>query len=248
VKKVGEDKLSVMVPPYRVDILHEVDLAEEVAIGYGYFKIKPKLPSCLTIGKTHILRRLESLSRRLMIGLGYQEVINFTLTNQAEHFQYMRTAGTPLVKLTNPVSSEYTILRESLLAGLVRTLRTNKHEKLPQRIFEVGDVIREDSRSETGVGQELRCSAVTVHPTANFAEIKSAFLAFTSGFGRNTDLISFAAIEHPSFMRGRVARAFIREKKIAVLGELHPEVITNFELEYPVVAFEVDIEPLHLGS
>jgi phenylalanyl-tRNA synthetase beta chain len=232
----------VLVPPYRVDILHEVDLAEEVAIGYGYFKIKPKLPSCLTIGKTHISRRLESLSRRLMIGLGYQEVINFTLTNEAEHFLYMRTIGTPLVKLMNPVSSEYTILRESLLAGLVRTLKTNKHEKLPQKIFEVGDVTREDSTSETGVGQELRCSAVTIHPTANFAEIKSAFLAFTNGFGRNAAQVSFSALEHPSFMRGRVAAAIIRDKKIAVLGELHPEVITNFELEYPVAAFEVNIE------
>jgi phenylalanyl-tRNA synthetase beta chain len=243
-KKAGEGKLDVMVPPYRFDILHQVDLAEEVAIGYGYFKIKPKLPSSLTIGSTHRLRRLEFLSRRLMIGLGYQEVMNFTLTNETEHYQCMRTTGTPLVKLVNPVSSEYTILRESLLPGLVRTLRTNKREKLPQRLFEVGDVIREDPGSETGVGQELRCSAVTIHPTANFAETKSALMAFTSGFGKNAPQISFASIEHPSFMRGRAAGIMILDKRIGVLGELHPEVITNFELEYPVSAFEVNIEPL----
>jgi phenylalanyl-tRNA synthetase beta chain len=242
--KNGQEKLSVVVPPYRFDILHEVDLAEEVAIGYGYSKIKPKLPLCLTIGKTHPLRRLESLSRRLMIGLGYQEVMNFTLTNETEHYQSMRTTGIPLVKLVNPVSSEYTILRETLLPGLVRTLRTNKHEKLPQKLFEVGDVIREDKGSETGVGQQLHCSAVTIHPTANFAEIKSAFMAFTGGFSKNALQISFVTIDHPSFMRGRVAGAMIHDKKIGVLGELHPQVIRNFELEYPVSAFEVDIEPL----
>jgi phenylalanyl-tRNA synthetase beta chain len=243
--KTGEDRLDVMVPPYRFDILHEVDLTEEVAIGYGYFKIKPQLPSTLTIGKTHRLRRLEFLSRRLMIGLGYQEVMNFTLTNETEHYERMKTTGTPVVKLVNPVSSEYTILRESLLPGLVRTLRTNKHEKLPQRLFEVGDVIREDPGSETGVGQELHCSAVTIHPTANFAEVKSAFMAFTSGFGKNAPEISFVPIEHPSFIRGRAAGIIILDKKIGILGELHPEVITNFELEHPVSAFEVNIEPLH---
>jgi phenylalanyl-tRNA synthetase beta chain len=244
VRKSNEDRLSVLVPPFRVDVLHQVDLAEEVAIGYGYFRIKPKLPSSLTIGRTHISRRLESLSRRLMIGLGYQEVINFTLTNETEHYQYMRTTGTPLVKLLNPVSSEYTILRESLLPGLVRTLRTNKHEKLPQRVFEVGDVICSDSRSETGVGQELHCSAATIHPTANFAEIKSVFLAFIGGFAKNVNQTSFSPMEHPSFIRGRAAGGFIRGKRVAVLGELHPEVITNFELEYPVAAFEFDAESL----
>jgi phenylalanyl-tRNA synthetase beta chain len=244
VRKGDEDKLRVLVPPFRVDVLHQVDLAEEVAIGYGYFRIKPRLPSCLTIGRTHISRRLESLSRRLMIGLGYQEVINFTLTNETEHYQHMRTTGTPLVKLLNPVSSEYTILRESLLPGLVKTLRTNKHEKLPQRIFEVGDVIRSDSRSETGVGQELHCSAATIHPTANFAEIKSVFLAFIGGFAKNANQTAFSPIEHPSFIRGRAAAGFIGGKRIAVLGELHPEVITNFELEYPVAAFEADAESL----
>jgi phenylalanyl-tRNA synthetase beta chain len=244
VKKINEDKLSVMVPPYRVDVLHEVDLAEEVAIGYGYFNIEPKLPPSPTIGRSHISRRLESLSRRLMIGLGYQEVMNFTLTNESEHYGYMKTEGPPLVKLLNPVSSEYTILRESLIPGLMRTLRTNKHEKFPQRLFEVGDVIDSDQKSETGVGQELHCSATTTHPTANFAESKSVFLAFVGGFTKNAALVSFAEIEHPSFMKGRVAEALLRGKRIAILGELHPEVITNFELEYPVAAFEVYVELL----
>jgi phenylalanyl-tRNA synthetase beta chain len=248
VKKDGQEKLNVAVPPYRFDILHEVDLAEEVAIGYGYSKIKPKLPSCLTIGKTHPLRKLESLSRRLMIGLGYQEVMNFTLTNETEHYQFMRTTGTPLVRLANPVSSEYTILRETLLPGLVRTLRANKHEKLPQRVFEVGDVIREDQGSETSVGQQLSCCAVTIHPTANFAEIKSAFMAFAGGFGKIASQISFVTIEHPSFIKGRAAGTVIHDKRIGVLGELHPEVIRNFELEYPMSAFEVDIEQLHTSE
>jgi phenylalanyl-tRNA synthetase beta chain len=244
VKKISEDKLSVMVPPYRFDILHEVDLTEEVAIGYGYFNIKYKLPSCLTIGRAHRMSRLESLGRRLMIGLGYQEVMNFTLTSEAEHYQYMRTSGSPLVKLLNPVSSEYTMLRESLVPGLMRTLRTNKHEKLPQKVFEVGDVIRSDPESETSTGQELYCSAATIHPTANFAEIKSVLIAFAEGFAADLSSISFAPIEHPSFMRGRAAETLIRGKRIAVLGEIHPEAITSFELEYPVAAFEANLELL----
>lgn len=95
--------------------------------------------------------------------------------------------------------------------------------------------------SETGVGQELHCGAAATHPTASFAEIKSVFTAYVSGFVRDTSQLSFAPIENPSFIRGRVAAGFLGGKRVAVLGELHPEVITNFELEYPVVAFEVNI-------
>ena len=244
VKRTSEDKLSAIAPPYRFDILHEVDLAEEVAIGYGYFNIKPRLPSSATIGRIHPLRRLESLGRRLMIGLGYQEVMNFTLTNEPEHYDCMRIKSLPLVRLLNPVSSEYTILRESLLPGLMGTLKTNRHERLPQRLFEIGDIMLSDPESETGVGQELHCSATTTHPTANFAEIKSVFLAFVTGFTKNPDEISFAPIEHPSYMKGRVAEAKLRNKRIGVLGEIHPEVIMNFELEYPIAAFEINVESL----
>lgn len=244
VRRTNEDKLAVMVPPYRVDILHEVDLAEEVAIGYGYFNIKPRLPSSMTMGRIHPLRGLQSLGRRLMIGLGYQEVMNFTLTNEHEHYSCMRTKGSPLVKLLNPVSSEYTILRESLIPGLMGTLRTNRRERLPQKIFEIGDVMHFDPHSETTVGQELHCSASTIHPTANFAEMKSVFLAFVSGFTKNPIEISFAPIEHPSFVKGRAAEARLRDRRIGVLGEIHPEVITNFELEYPIAAFEINVESL----
>jgi phenylalanyl-tRNA synthetase beta chain len=248
VKRTKEDQLSAIVPPYRVDILHEVDLAEEVAIGYGYFNIKPRLPSSATIGQIHPLRRLESLGRRLMIGLGYQEVMNFTLTNEPEHYDCMRIKDAPLVKLLNPVSSEYTILRESLIPGLMGTLRTNRHEKLPQKLFEIGDVMVPDLQSETSVGQKLHCSSVTTHPTANFAEIKSVFVAFIDGLTKNQHKVSFAPIEHPSYMRGRVAKVQLHEMNIGVIGEIHPEVITNFELEYPVAAFEIDIESLLSNS
>jgi len=241
--KVTKDgKLSITVPPYRVDVLHEIDLVEEVAIGYGYYNIQPKLPSCVTVGKTHALRKLESLARRLMIGLGYQEVMNFTLTNEDEQYDFMRTKGSPLVKLLNPVSSEYSILRESLLPALMSTLKTNKHEKLPQRIFEVGEVIRSDPESETGVTQELNCAAATIHSTASFAEIKSAVIALIGGLVEDANRVSFTPREHPSFIAGRAASCLVSDKNIAVLGELHPEVVANFELEYPVAAFEVDIE------
>jgi len=241
-KATREDKLSVTIPPYRVDVLHEIDLVEEVAIGYGYYNIRPKLPSCVTVGKTHVLRKLESLARRLMIGLGYQEVMNFTLTNEAEQYDFMRTKGSPLVKLLNPVSSEYSILRESLLPALMSTLKTNKHEKLPQRIFEVGEVIRSDSESDTGVTQELRCAAATIHSTASFAEIKSTVIALIGGLAEDINRVSFTPRENPSFIAGRAASCLLSDKDIAVLGELHPEVVTNFELEYPVAAFEVNIE------
>jgi phenylalanyl-tRNA synthetase beta chain len=241
---IKEGRLSVLVPPYRVDILHEVDLVEEVAVGYGYYNIQPKIPSCLTMGKLHIIGKQESSARRLMIGMGYQEIVNFTLTNEVEQYDYMRVKGKPLAKLQNPVSSEYSILRESLLPGLMRTLKINKHEKLPQRLFEVGEVIHSKVESEAGVGQELHFAATTAHSAASFAEIKSVLTALVAGLVGDASRISFAGSELPSFLKGRTAKVLLAGNEIAVLGELHPEVITNFELEYPVAAFEVNAKKL----
>ncbi|MEM2588874.1 MAG: phenylalanine--tRNA ligase subunit beta, partial [Candidatus Bathyarchaeia archaeon] len=83
---VDKDVLEVAVPPYRVDILHEIDLAEEVAIGYGYYRLEPTTPATVTVGEKHPANKMAEIVRQIMIGLGYLEVMNFTLTNERVHY------------------------------------------------------------------------------------------------------------------------------------------------------------------
>lgn len=242
VKKVDENVLEVAVPPYRIDILHEVDLVEEVAIGYGYYRLKPTRPATVTVGEQHEANRLANTARQIMVGLGFTEVMNFILTNETIHYENMRMKIGKAVKLANPVSTEYSITRENLLPGLMKNLADNKHESFPQRLFEVSDVIIADKRMETRCQRRIHLAAVSSHVTANFTETKSYLEALLANLGLQGWKLK--ETRHPSFLAGRVAAVYWKRVKLGVVGEIHPEVLNNFELENPVGGFEIDLEHL----
>jgi phenylalanyl-tRNA synthetase beta chain len=237
---VGRGVVEATIPAYRIDMLHEVDLVEEVAIGYGYYRLKPTIPIRLTIGEQHPVHRVAGIVRQIMIGLGFTEVMNYTLTNETVHYGKMRLKPSEVIKLANPVSLEYTILRQSLLPNLMKNLMDNKHESFPQRLFEVSDVGHVNQRAETRVERSLHVAGVSSHSAANFTEIKSTVEALLHNMGlRGWEI---RPVKHMSYLEGRAAAVIIRRREMGVLGEIHPEVLNNFELENPTCAFEMDIE------
>ena len=241
-QRANNGVLEVLVPPYRVDVLHEVDLVEEVAIGYGYYRLKPTIPAAVTVGEPHPAHVLANVARQIMIGLGFLEMMNFTLTNERVHYQMMRMKEQKPVKLANPVSAEYSIMRQWLLPGLMKNLAENKHESFPQRLFEVSDVTKINAKMETMCERRLHLAAVSSHATANFTEMKSFTDAFLINMGLKNWQIKEA--KHPSFLEGRTATIHIKGKRLGILGEVHPEVLNNFEIENPTAAFEIDLETL----
>ncbi len=240
VHTVGSGIFEVAIPAYRIDVLHEVDLVEEVAIGYGYYRLEPTIPETVTIGEQHSANRNATIARQIMIGLGFTEVMNFTLINEVVQYEKMRLRAHNIIKLANPVSSEYSILRETLLPGLLKNLMGNKHESFPQRLFEVSDVGRINLQMETRCERRLHIAGILSHSTANFTETKSNVEAFLSNIGAIH--WNMKQTRHASFIEGRVAAIHFKRKKIGILGEIHPEVLANFELENPTGAFEIDIE------
>ncbi|MFQ5836631.1 MAG: phenylalanine--tRNA ligase subunit beta, partial [Candidatus Bathyarchaeia archaeon] len=231
-KKISKGVLQVLIPAYRIDIMHEIDLVEEVAIGYGYFRLKPTRPATITTGKQHSASEKANRVRQIMIGLGFIEAMNFILTNEVAHYEKMRQkVGEMMVKLANPVSTENSIARVELLPSLMKNLADNRHESYPQRLFEVSDVIRISGKTETRSERRLHVAGVCSHPTANFTEIKSIVEALLADL--NVRRWKVKAARNPSFLEGRVAAIHVKGRKVGVLGEVHPEVITNFELENP---------------
>jgi phenylalanyl-tRNA synthetase beta chain len=241
-KKTGKMTLEVAIPAYRIDILHEVDLVEEVAIGYGYYRMKPTLPVTVTVGEEHEAGKLANTVRQILIGLGFAEVMNFALTNEDTHYAKMQKKPDKAAKLANPVSAEYTILREELLPGLMQNLMDNRSESFPQRLFEVSDVVTVNMQIESRCERRLHAASVVSYANANFTEIKSVVEALLANLGLNKWRIR--ATEHPSFIEGRAASINVGRRQVGVLGEIHPQVLNNFELENPVVAFEIDLEGL----
>lgn len=238
VARIKGDVLTLLAPPYRTDIMHEVDLIEDIAIGYGYDRLEPTLPKVLTMGERAPIEKIGDKARRVLTGLGFMEVMTYTLTNPRVSFELMRTKS-EVAEIANPVSDEYTRVRNSLLPSLLSVLRENRRNPLPHRIFEVGDVVVLDEKAETGTRNVRRAAAAVIGDNLGFTYIKAVAEALLRELEITWEV---RTARHPSFLDGRVAELMAGDKRLGVVGELHPEVILGFELEHPVAVFEVDLE------
>lgn len=240
-----EDRIAVQIPAYRIDILHEVDLIENIAIGSCIRKIEPELPEIATVAYPDVGKSFENRLREIMIGMGFYEIMSLMLTSEDEHYKNLRLLEDEHVMVSQPISQDRTMIRKSLINGLMEFLEDNKHEELPQKIFEVGDVAYIDKNTETGTKIIKKIACAVTHSNANYTEIKSITDSFISNIGFKMEI---EPLNHPSFIKGRCAsiRAVSDDNtKGAVsgfFGEVDPEVITNFELEYPIVAFEIEFK------
>ncbi|NYT00192.1 MAG: phenylalanine--tRNA ligase subunit beta [Methanocellales archaeon] len=228
---IHEYEIKVDVPAYRADILHNWDLIEDVAIGYGYDRFKPAFPETSTIGKTHYIEDKFELLTDVMVGLGFSEVMTFTLTNEKVHFENMRRIRAQVTKVKHPISMDQTMIRSSILPSLMEILSFNKHHDLPQKIFEVGDALLDGKNA-----QLIACASI--HSKANFAEIKSIAEAVMREIRTE---FTIEEAHDPAFLEGRRAYVVVDGKRLGAFGEIHPDVILSFGLDHPVVAFELDI-------
>jgi phenylalanyl-tRNA synthetase beta chain len=241
IQKVTDAEVSVQVPCYRVDIMHQVDLIEDVAVAYGYNNIVPNWRELPTLGRAKPDQQLINHARDLMIGLGFQETLNTTLTNQENLYDKMAAPREPLLELCNPKVVTMTCLRSWLLPGLMEFLSVNQSVEFPQKIYELGKVTHLDPSSETQVKEDETLTAVTTHPAANFTEIKSALDSFFSNYGVDWQIKETL---HPSFIEGRVGKIIVADEEIGIIGEVSPQVLENWKLENPAAAFEINIQKI----
>lgn len=235
---LNEDEIEVSIPPYRIDVLHEVDIIENVAIGYDFRKIRARLPDVATVASEDPHKAFENRVREIMIGYGFYEVMSLMLTSEEQHYQKMNLPEDQRVVVAQPISQDRTMIRKSLLNGLMEFLEDNTHEELPQKIFEVGEVVYLDESAETGTRGVSKLAALVTHSAANFTEIKSLTASLISNLGLQ---MTVKPLDHPSFIKGRCAEVVTKGDKVkGFFGEVSPLVISNFNLEYPVVGFELE--------
>ena len=232
---VGAGSADVVVPAYRSDIIHPVDLAEDVAIGFGFEKFGKALPRQLTFGEEVPMLMFANSVRMIMTGLGYFEIVTLSLSNPREQYQAMNTREEKgVIKVKNPVSEEHVLVRTSLLPSVLAILRKNKHRELPQKVFEIGDVVTHQKNRKL-------FSGASIHAKASFTEVKSLVQSSISAMGLTSDVTQGS---HPSFIPGRCATVLVSNESVGVFGEISPSTIEAFELKYPIVAFELDLEKL----
>ena len=239
------NKLTVSVPAWRNDVMHPVDLIEDAAIAYGYDQLTPELVPTFTVGSPREIEEQSADARKVLTGLGFHQVMTLVLTSELAAFGRWRLDPDPrAVKIDNPISTEQTICRVSLLPGLLETLAINKQYDLPQHLFEVGDCSFVDEAVETGAREERLVAAAMIGTHVGYADIR----AVTDAFAHEMDTrLEIRPTEHPGFIPCRVAAMFAAGgEQIGVMGEVHPEVLESYGLKHPVSVVELSLEKLLL--
>lgn len=233
--------IKVSIPAYRPDFLHQIDIVEDLSIAYGYDKIEPELPNIATIGKEHEIESLATIIRDLMVGAGYQEVRNYVMTNKTILFDKMKRKEIPVVEVANPMSILYSALRDMITPTILEFLSNNLHVPYPQKVFEVGEVVRVSNKAETLSEEEMHLAAAISDTSVSFEDVHSVLHNLLRMIGTKYTL---KEKKIPFLINGRSAEILVSNTIVGFIGEVHPQVILNFGLENPVAIFEINISKL----
>lgn len=236
----GYQNKQVLIPAYRADVMHLVDLAEDIAIAYGYDRLRPEIPQVATISAEHPFAKFQNTLADVLVGLGMLEAHTFHITNVPAQTKLMNRK-TEVIELANALTVDYNALRSWMLPSLMEVLKTNKMKEYPQKIFSTGTVFWHNPKTPTQVEERAVLSIVSAHSRADYTEIRQ-FLEYL--FRTLNVQYEVEEYEHESLIPGRVAQIKIDKKPIAIFGEVHPLVITNFGLEMPIAAAEINLTDL----
>lgn len=223
------------IPAYRFDIFGQMDLVEEVALGYGIQNFEPTISPSQTIGQINpISLQLKSLNQTI-IGLGFLEALNSSLSSKRVLYDMTNRDYKKIISVLDSKSQEHTILRDSILPGLIENLSRNIHESYPQKMFETGSIFNlHDSISE-----KINLAVISAHKDANFTEIKSVLQTILKvGFGIQ---IQTKTAINSIFKDGHCANIIFNGNIIGIIGKINSSIIDNYKIRVPVVGFEISL-------
>src|SRR3989344_3460644 len=235
----GFEQGHVLIPAYRADILHQVDLIEDIAIAYGYENFQEEIPNVATIGEEDEFEKFSKKVRDLLVGMQLLEVKNFHLTTKEDLTTKMNLAAEQPIPLKNAIG-DHNHLRNAIMPSLMKILAENQHHEYPQNIFEIGRIFVPGD-TETGILEAEHLNVMLCHDKTDFTEIRQVLEALIRALGLECMV---KESEHPPFISGRIGDITIHGKKIGIIGELHPQVITYWQMVMPVVCFELNLGEL----
>jgi phenylalanyl-tRNA synthetase beta chain len=253
-READAQRYTVTIPPYRVDALHAIDVIDDIGRAYGFNTLEPRYPDVATVGGRHERSRLEDAARDALVGLGFEDLLNFHMINAAENFDRMELPrpaecnGAPdivganePVTIREPYSEAYTMLRTWALPSLLMVLENNTHRAYPQDLAEIGLAAHVDESANTGVAERRTVAGALARTDASYEDAKARLQAIASAF--DADLAT-PPTTHPTFIDGRAAKVVFDGEPAGVIGEVHPAVLVEHDLELPVAAFEFRLDAL----
>ncbi|RMG46206.1 MAG: phenylalanine--tRNA ligase subunit beta [Acidobacteria bacterium] len=240
----GEGAVAVRVPAWRADVMHPRDLVEDAAIAFGYDRLPEAGLASATIAAPHPRQQFADRVREVLAGCGCLEVVTLALGNEERTYEWCGLPPRPHVRLDNPISVEQTMLRVSLLPGLLETLAVNLGHPYPQAIFEVGSITERDAEAETGARERLHAAVALAGDGVGYADIRALADTLLDELAVPAGDRSYEPSDAALFLAGRGARLGVRGAgERGLLGEVHPAVLERYRIVHPVAVMELDLEP-----
>ncbi len=242
-------KSIALIPAYRTDMLHWIDLTEEIAIAYGYENFKPEIPAISTTAEEDKNARTKKVISNILAGLGLLECSSFHLAkkNDVKKMHY-EMVNEDFIEIADS-KTEYDVLRVDLLSNLLKIFSENSDSQYPQKIFEIGKVFDKDKspiakRTETGIIEKERLSVALVDESVGFMDVRQILDYLLKMLDIEQDKYKIDDAENSDYIQGRVGKIVVHGKEVGFIGEVAPRVLKNWKIKMPVSAFEIDLEAL----
>lgn len=261
--EISKDAVTVFPAAYRNDFLHPVDIIEDVMIGRGMHSFEPELPQDFTIGRLTEAEQFMRNVRKNLVGLGFQEMV-FNYLGSAKDYIYRMDpqlgklqeqleegeslshilTDDSIVQILNPMSENYEFVRNSILPGLLNAESVSGNAPYPHNIFEVGKTARIDDVDNYGSRTVNTLGYVVADNEAGYNLISSQIATLMYYLDKKIEL---AESDDKRFIPGRCADIVLNGSVLGVFGEIHPGVLSNWGINVPAVACEIDLDALRLG-
>ncbi len=227
--------LQVIAPYYRHDCMHEYDIIEDVAIVKGYDNFSSLPLSDFTVGALSGQQERIDRVREILVGMGFQEIISNALVDRKELCEWMRAGEFEAVEIENVMTETYSALRSRLIPGLLKVERESSQVEYPHKIFEVGEVVSKKDKP----GGEIRIAVLISSGETKFTDIHKILESLMEELSYPYRLKENC---HASFIEGRSGEIESGDKTVGIVGEVHPEVLSHWDIKMPVAALEMTLE------
>ena len=233
-------KIQCTIPRYRFDVFGPMDIVEEIALGYGIDNLTPKLSPSQKLGEKSLMTKKLEIVSKITVGFGFTEALNSSLTSKKILFDFLNRDSSQMISVIDSKSQEHTILRDTILPGLIENLSKNIHESYPQKLFEVGTIF---SKAKP-IHEAINLAGVIAYKESNYSEMKSILQSILKTGFKIDSKTKTPKDNVTTFANGRHSDIFVGEKSVGTIGEINSDVLDNFKIRTSVVGFEIKLSGL----
>ena len=239
---INDGVITVKVPEYRNDFLHAADIVEDIMIGHGLLNFAPVLSAEFTKGSLSPAEEYSRKVKRLMVGLGFHEMMYNYLGSRKEYVDNMHISDEKVVFIANPMSENYEVVRPSVLPSLLESESVSGHAQYPHNIFEIGKVVYKDENDNSGTVTKNHLGFMSSDNQVGFNEAIS--YVNTLMYFLNKEYTLKAVENDGRFIPGRAAKVLVNNVEVGLFGEVHPQVLESWGCSMPAIMAEFDIDAL----